>query len=120
MKIDFARLRLAALRAALGICPIAFVSMANADVTPPGQPFTLSWEMPSSNVDGTPLVDLLGYYIYVGDSPDGLMPMWFVPADLSNLQVAYVATGDYYFAISAVNADGVESDRTGPVMQTVQ
>lgn len=107
------------LRAALVACMCASPA-SFADTTLANQPFTLSWTPPVQNDDGTPLTDLVGYYIYVGDSPEGLLPVWFVGADQSSVLLSYASTGDYFFAVSAVNADGVESEPTEAVVETVE
>ncbi len=115
MSWKFVRLRRAAWMLFLCACPAAF-----GDITAAYQPFTLTWTPPVENEDGSPLTDLLGYYVYVGDSPEGMLPVWFIGADSSSVQLSYGATGDYYFAVSAINADGIESARTEAVVETVQ
>jgi hypothetical protein len=107
------------LRAAL-IALVCASPASRADTTPANQPFTLTWTAPGQNEDGTPLTDLIGYYIYVGSSPEALLPLWFVGADQSSLLLSYGATGDYFFAVSAVNAEGIESDPSEAIIETVE
>ena len=84
------------------------------------QTFTLSWEKPTRNEDGSPLTDLLGYYIYVGDSPQNMMPLCYTGAANSRIVLGSSTDTTRYYAVSAVNADGVESSRTGPIKLSSQ
>lgn len=73
--------------------------------------FTLSWQPPTENVDDTPLQNLDGFNIYWGDSPgeytdrltldnEGLTAYFFEGLD----------AGTHYFAVTAFNRLGVESE----------
>lgn len=71
---------------------------------------TLSWEAPTSNTDGTPLVNLSGYTIYYGTNPAHLDQS----IQINNVGVqTYVLddlpSGTWYFAIMAVTNSGSES-----------
>lgn len=114
MKPRFARLRLATLVAVACTSCTAF-----ADDPAPDQGFTLAWSAPSLNEDGSPLTDLQGYYIYVGDTPDALLPLYYTGAQNSSLVLGHGGPGLRYFAVSAVNVDGVESDMTAVVSEPV-
>lgn len=74
---------------------------------------TLSWNAPTQNEDGSPLLDLAGYKIYEGDAPDAGSVTLFDQLDNPGL-VMYVAdnlsSGTHYFSITAVNGSDVESD----------
>ncbi len=90
---------------------------ASSSVTPSGSTTTgsaaLSWTIPTQNTDGTNLTNLNGYKIYYGTSPNALnssivLDNTYVNAttyEVTNLTVGTT----YYFAITAVNSDGVES-----------
>jgi hypothetical protein len=110
-----ARLPLAVL---MGIACIS--SAALADDTSTYRTFTLTWTPPSENEDGTPLTDLQGYYIYVGDTPDALLPLYYTVADSPRIVLGYGGPGLRYFAVSAVNVDGVESVRSGTLSEPLQ
>ncbi len=75
---------------------------------------TLSWTPPAENTDGSPLNDLLGYRIYYGYASDEVVNLLLdsddVGANLSEYTIEGLVTGTtYYFGMTAVNNDGVES-----------
>ena len=106
-------LRLAAL--------VAFACMfstACAEVGLPFQYFVLSWTPSTENDDGSALTDLMGYYIYAGTSPDSVVVTYFTNADTSSIVLRFPPVGTYYFGVSAVNFDGIESAMT-PLVSNV-
>ena len=109
MNAKFARLLLAAV---FGIgCTLSPVFAAD-----PSGTFTLAWTTPWQNEDGSPLTDLQGFYVYVGQTPDALLPMYFTIAP--SIVLGHSGSGrSYYFAVSAVNTSGVESAVTGVVSE---
>src|SRR5690348_8831155 len=109
--------KLARLRRAAPIAIACISSTALADVLCKYYEVQLSWSVPTHNADGTALTDLQGYYIYAGDAPDTMIPMYYMDTPNSSLLVRYWASETRFFAISAVNVDGVESTLTGPVSQ---
>jgi hypothetical protein len=109
MKAKFARLRLAAL------VGIAWTSACAAD---PYRTFTLTWTSPTQNEDGSPLIDLQGYYVYVGQSPEALWRVYFTGAQ--SIVLGHTGFGPGYFAVSAVNTSGVESARTEVLSEPVE
>jgi hypothetical protein len=113
MKSRLARLRLAAL---VSIVCVSSTALADgATLASLYQTYTLTWTPPTENVDGSPLTDLLGYYIYSGPSPDTMVPYYFAPFGRSSFQVRRLKWGTYYFGMTAVNNDGIESAFTGTV-----
>jgi hypothetical protein len=72
----------------------------------------ISWAAPARNDDGSPLTDLAGYYIYTGNSPDTLVPHYFSAPGKLGMVLIYPPGGTHYFAVTAVNVDGVESALT--------
>jgi hypothetical protein len=78
---------------------------------------TLTWNAPTSNMDGTPLSDLSGYKIYYGTASG----VYGSPLDVGN-QTSYtfnsLGTGTYYFAVSAYNASGSESNLSNEIVRT--
>lgn len=72
---------------------------------------TVTWTAPTSNADGTSLVDLAGYHLYYRHSDD----VYSVPVRVGNttsytVSAAGVPAGTYYFAVTAYDSDGNESD----------
>lgn len=76
---------------------------------------TLSWTAPTQNVDGSNLTDLAGFRIYYGNSP-GAMPLRQTISDpaVSQFVAGGLPSGTWYFAISAFNSSGKESDLSSP------
>lgn len=77
---------------------------------------TLSWNAPTQNTDGSPLTDLAGFRIYYGINSTDLNNV----IELSNPSVStYVVEGltpdIWYFASTALNSQGQESDFSGQV-----
>ena len=81
---------------------------------------TLSWTPPTSNTDGTPLTDLMGYRIYYGTSP-GTYPNE-VPVNnpgLTTFVVENLSPNTYYFVSTSINDADVESDFSNEAVKTV-
>ena len=105
----------------------ASLTIAKLDVTPvsPGAPAaagsaTLEWEAPTANADGTPLTDLAGYKIRYGTNPGSLD----LVIDVNNPGITTYVVEDlapvtWYFAVSSVNSEGIESQATGLVWTTI-
>jgi hypothetical protein len=71
--------------------------------------FTLTWDAPTTNTDGSPLTDLAGYRLYRGVATGIYGP----PTDVGNV-TAYTVTGllsetMYYFVVTAYDTDNNES-----------
>jgi len=81
---------------------------------------TLSWAAPTTRTDGTPLDDLAGYTILYGRMPG----VYDYTIDIDNPGVlSYVVenlvSGEWYFSLVAVDANGVESDRSNEVTRSI-
>ena len=80
---------------------------------------TLAWQPPTQNADGSPLIDLSGYNIYVG-TDSGNYDFREIRLDNPGLTVYVVDNlepGTYYFAATAINSSGVESPFSGEVVK---
>jgi Fibronectin type III domain len=78
--------------------------------TPTGNSATLSWSAPTTNTNGTPLTDLSGYRIYYGANSQHLsQTVDLNSAGITSYVINNLSAGTWYFAISAVTANGVES-----------
>ena len=112
MKLKFLQLRRAAF-CAFACC----MTSAFAD-TPTTVSRLISWAAPLGNEDGSPLDinNLAGYYVYVGDSPATMVPYTFTPSLTRFWVYQYVPRGVHYLAISAIYADGNESELSPIVM----
>jgi hypothetical protein len=80
----------------------------------------VSWTSPSQNTDGTPLNDLSGYRVRYGTSPTGLSQSIDVPgASAMSVAITGLASGNWYFVVTAVNTSGIESDFSNVATKTV-
>ena len=105
MKFKLSRLRRAAF-CAFACC----ISPVFADAASTMNVRLISWAAPQGNEDGSPLDNLIGYYVYVGDSPSTMIPYAFTPPLTRFWVYQYVPKGAHYLAITAVNVDGIESE----------
>jgi hypothetical protein len=116
MTVKLARLRIAAL-----VAIACASSSALADDLYTWGTLTLSWAPPTQNVDGSELTDLLGYTVYMGDTPDTMVPWYFLNANTPSIVLTYrVGPGLRFFAVTAMNADGVESERSANAVKQLQ
>lgn len=84
-----------------------------AEVSTPSESgsVTLSWRPPSRNTDGSPIADLAGFVIYYGRSPGQYNRELDVnDPGRSSVTISDLEAGVWYFAASAVNDAGVESE----------
>jgi hypothetical protein len=81
---------------------------------------SLQWETPPSKLDGSPLDNLAGYHIVYGRSPDDLDHSVFVDGAMVNsYEIADLDTGVWYFAVAAVNENGLEGPLTTAAMKSI-
>ncbi len=72
---------------------------------------TVSWEAPTDNVDGTVLTNLKGYKLYYGEAPRDYSSMIQVSnPGLTTYFIENLSPGRYYFAVTAYNSLGEESN----------
>ena len=81
----------------------------------------LSWTVPTENENNEPLTDLAGYNIHCWAGAGKYTDTFHIddPASTS-IVIEELASGTYYCAISAVNADGRESALSDVVAKTVR
>lgn len=80
---------------------------------------SLSWTPPTQNTDDSALTNLAGYIVYYGLSPTTLNNSVQVGSGLTAVVIDNLQAGvTYYFAISAVNSLGIESDKSNIVSKT--
>ena len=74
---------------------------------------SLQWEMPPSKVSGEPLDDLAGYRILYGRSSSDLDHSVLIPDPATtSYQFSTLTSGVWYFAVVAVNSNGLEGPPT--------
>lgn len=72
----------------------------------------LSWQIPTTRTDGTPLglSDIDGYRIYMGSTSDNLiMIIDLNDGAATSYSVAGLPSGSYYFSVTTYDSDGNES-----------
>ena len=80
-------------------------------------PVELSWIAPEENVDGSELVDLAGYKLYFGENSrdyDESIELTDTSATTHTLELP---TGSYYFAMTAFDTEGHESNYSNEVVR---
>jgi hypothetical protein len=76
----------------------------------------LNWSAPLQNTDGSSLTNLSGYKVLYGRSADALdQSISISNPSLSTYLVPNLSTGTWFFAMVALNAQGVESARTNVI-----
>lgn len=80
----------------------------------------LDWEAPSENTDGTPLTDLQGYKVHYGKATQSYSSAIDIKGSgVQSYVVDNLPAGTYYFAITAVNSQGIESAYSSEVSATL-
>jgi hypothetical protein len=81
---------------------------------------SLSWQAPSANSDGSPLINLAGFHIRYGTQPANLNEFIDI-ASASTLQYAVtnLASGTWYFNITSYTTDGAESSPSATVTASI-
>ena len=76
---------------------------------------TLSWDAPTKNADGTPLTDLEGYRVHYGTSSHDYSQSIDVGNVTTSVITDLVSEVTYYFAVTAYDTSGNESDFSNEV-----
>ncbi len=81
---------------------------------------TLSWTVPTTNTDGTPLTDLAGVLIYYGPSASDLTQVLEVSdPSKTSYTIGNLAAGTWYFAASVYTTGGEESALSSIVSKSI-
>jgi hypothetical protein len=81
---------------------------------------TVSWTPPTTNTDGSTLADLAGFRIAYGNSTSNLdQSVSITNAGLTSYTVNSLGSGQWYFAVYAVNSQGIESDTSNVASKTI-
>ena len=82
---------------------------------------TLSWTPPTQNTDGSPLNNLVGYRVYWGQTQGNYSNSITVNnAGLASYVVEQLTPATWHFAVTALNAAGVESGFSNVASKTIQ
>ncbi len=108
---------------ALGGCldKVDPISSTGGFNSPGSASVTLTWQPPTENADGSPLTDLSGYNIYVGTASSNYdyMEIRLDNPGLTAYVVENLQPGTYYFAATAFNSTGIESELSGEIVKTL-
>ena len=81
---------------------------------------TLSWQAPTTNADGSALVDLKGYKVHYGSASKTYSDTIQVSnPGITTYMVDNLKAGQYYFAVTAYNSAVQESALSGELAQQV-
>lgn len=81
---------------------------------------TVSWVPPSTNVDGSALQDLAGFYVYYGRDTENLSE-WVIADDPNSalITIENLNPGIWYFAVTAFDTAGNQSSRSPQVSKEI-
>ena len=81
---------------------------------------TVGWDAPTERVDGSPIGALSAFKIYYGTAPGTLDKIVTVTdASARSARVYSLTPGTWYFAVTAIDAEGMESERSGVASKTI-
>jgi hypothetical protein len=79
-----------------------------------------SWFSPDQNTDGSTLTDLAGYRIYYGNAPgDYDNTITIDSIGMSSYLIESLDGSDWYFAMTAFNSLGIESNYSDEVYKAI-
>ena len=92
------------------------------DVNPAADPTILSWVAPTQYTDNSALLNLAGFKIYYGTSEGNLIHSVSIndPSVTSYQLDQLQSNTTYYFAVTAIDSLGIESDYSATVSKMVQ
>jgi hypothetical protein len=81
---------------------------------------TVSWTIPTTNSDGTPLTNLTGFRIYYGTSANSMTQVAQIAnSGISTYAVSNLSPATWYFGIRAYTSAGVESAISNIASKTI-
>jgi hypothetical protein len=102
------------------LAPFSITVGTGTSVPTDGSSVALTWDVPTTTVDGGALADLTGYRIHYGLKADALTDAVEVPsAGLNHYVIQNLKKGTYYFVVRAVAANGGRSDVSNVVSKAV-
>jgi hypothetical protein len=96
------------------------ISMQAAALSQTASSTILTWQPPALNSDGSPLSDLAAFKVYWGTTPGTYSQSTKISnAAARSYTVGGLTTGTWYFVVTALNAQGVESPYSNVWSKTV-
>lgn len=81
---------------------------------------TLSWQPPTERTDGTALTNLVGYKVHIGNAPGAFdRVIQLDNPGLSSYVVEGLGSGTWYFAMTALDGQGLESDYSNSASKVI-
>ncbi len=81
---------------------------------------TLSWNAPTERTDGSPLTDLAGYKFYWGKSAgDYVQSVTVMNPGLTTYVIDGLTPATWYFAATAIDSNGIESQFSNQASKTI-
>jgi hypothetical protein len=81
-------------------------------------PIALSWVAPTENVDGSPLTDLAAYRVYYGEASRAYTAQRHIDDRTQTSTTITLPSGDYFVAMTALDAEGNESAYSNEVLKS--
>jgi Putative Ig domain len=107
-------------RVSVALAPFSITVSAGTSVPVDGASVALSWDVPTTTVDGAAVSDLAGYRIHYGFKANALTEAVEVPsAGLNTYVVEGLKKGTYYFVVRAITANGGQSDTSNVVSKVI-
>jgi hypothetical protein len=79
----------------------------------------LRWQAPTQNIDGSALNDLVGFRVYWGVESRNYTEFASINSPTTTQWQATAPPGRYYFALTAIDAEGNESTYSNEVFKTI-
>jgi hypothetical protein len=79
---------------------------------------SLAWNIPTAHVDGTPATGMVGFKVYYGTASMTYTHIIDVK-NVPSYTINYLFPGTYYFAITAYDSSGIESDYSTELSKTI-
>lgn len=80
---------------------------------------TITWSPPTENTDGTRLTDLAGYRLYFGRASGNYTNVVEITDPTATSHVVNLRSGDFFFAMTAVDRERNESARSNEISRTM-
>lgn len=97
------------------------ITVPSGGASLPPSAVTIAWTPPTENTNGSTLTNLAGYHIYYGTNQSNLNKVVDITnPGLASYVLSDLTSGTWYFALTSVNAAGVESVRSTVISTAVE
>jgi hypothetical protein len=104
-----------------GDLPSFAITVPSGGASLPPSAVTIAWTPPTENTNGSTLTNLAGYHIYYGTNQSNLSKVVDITnPGLASYVLSDLTSGTWYFALTSVNAAGVESVRSSVISTVVE